>query len=73
MRAEVESDETKPKATFGIFPEAITNVLETINTAARIIRKSAHGTERVVDGVDKLATEALAQKYAELEAKLAIT
>ena len=73
MRAEVERDRTKPKATFGLLPAAFIDIVETVNTAAHILRKSAHGTERLVDGCDALATEALAQKNAELKARLAIT
>ena len=39
-----------------LFPESVRNLIESANSATRIIRKNCEGTERAVTGIDELST-----------------
>jgi len=51
-------------------PEFASEALRTLTTGFRTARKVAEGVERVVDGVDELATLALSQQKLRLEHEL---
>jgi hypothetical protein len=56
-----------------LLPQSIGNLVESLNVSTRIILKTAEGCERVVTGVDELATVMLKQQQQRLLTELAAT
>ena len=53
-----------------LLPESVRNLLESANCATRIVLAACEGTERMVDGVDQLATTMLQQQKQRLLTEL---
>jgi hypothetical protein len=53
-----------------MLPEFFGNAVKSLNSASRIILKTCEGTERAVDGIDRIATLALQQQTLRLEREL---
>ena len=49
-----------PKAR--LLPEFISNTVESVNCASRIVLKACQGTERAVTGIDEITTVMLSQQ-----------
>ena len=56
-----------------LLPESVRNLIESVNCASRVVLATCEGTERAVDGIDKVATTMLAQQQKRLMAELEAT
>ena len=45
-----------------LLPESVTNIIESVNCASRIILKTCEGAERTVEGLDEVTTLMLRQQ-----------
>ena len=61
---------TIPTQSQSLLPESVRNVIESVNCASRVVLKTCEGVERTVEGVDEIATLALAQQKRRLEREL---
>jgi len=62
--------QTASSPSHSMLPESVLNILHSVNCVSRIVLKSCEGTERLVDGVDKIATLTLRQQQTRLIAEL---
>jgi len=52
-----------------LLPEFVSNSVEALNCASRIILKTCQGVERAVDGVDRITTLALGNQARLMESR----
>ncbi len=68
MKVVTEAPAASPSLFF--LPEFIREFFLTVTTIFRTARKGSEATERLVDGIDVLATKALKQQAAAIDRKL---
>jgi hypothetical protein len=49
-----------------MLPAFVGDLVESVNCSARVLRKTCEGLERVVDGIDEIATVSMKLKKAQL-------
>ena len=60
-------------SSLSLLPESVRNIIASVNCASRVVLATCEGTERAVDGIDKVATTMLAQQQKRLLAELEAT